>query len=34
VRPEPFLVEVETQPGPLTHPDDGYELVYVMADLA
>jgi hypothetical protein len=34
VRPDPFLVEVETQPGPLTHPDDGYELVYVLADLA
>ena len=34
VRPDPFLVEVETQPGPLTHPDDGYELVYVVADLA
>jgi hypothetical protein len=34
VRPDPFLVEVQTQPGPLTHPDDGYELIYVVADLA
>lgn len=33
VRHDPFIVEVETQPGPLTHPDDGYELVYVVADL-
>jgi hypothetical protein len=30
-----YVVEVETWPGPLTHPDDGhqYERLYVWADL-
>lgn len=29
-----YRVEIETQPGPLTHPDSGYELLHVVADLA
>lgn len=35
-RKDPFLVEVETEPGPLTHPDDphAYEKLYVLKDLA
>jgi hypothetical protein len=35
VRDDPYLVEIETTPGPLTHPDDGrkYELLYVWQDL-
>lgn len=30
-----FVVEIETTPGPLTHPDDasGYERIYVLQDL-
>lgn len=28
-----YQVEVETEPGPLTHPDDGYETLTVLADL-
>lgn len=28
-----YLVEIQTQPGPLTHPDDGYERLYVDQDL-
>lgn len=34
-RSDPFLVEVETTPGPLTHPDDAhqYEHLYVGQDL-
>lgn len=33
VRTRPYLVEVETAPGPLTHPDSGHELLYVAQDL-
>jgi hypothetical protein len=31
-----YLVEIETTPGPLTHPDDAhvYERLYVLQDLA
>jgi len=34
-RSQPYLVEVETSPGPLTHPDDDhqYERLYVTQDL-
>jgi hypothetical protein len=29
-----YLVEIETSPGPLTHPDsDGYETLHVVQDL-
>lgn len=28
-----FQVEIETTPGPLTHPDNGYETLTVLADL-
>jgi hypothetical protein len=30
-----YLVEIETSPGPLTHPDDahGHERLYVLTDL-
>lgn len=28
-----YVVEVETEPGPLTHPDSGYEKLKVVADL-
>jgi hypothetical protein len=28
-----YQVEIETQPGPLTHPDNGYETLTVLADL-
>lgn len=34
-RDDPFLVEIETEPGPLTHPDDAhhYERLYIDPDL-
>jgi hypothetical protein len=34
-RAAPYLVEIETSPGPLTHPDDPhqYERLYVYQDL-
>jgi hypothetical protein len=34
-RSDPFLVEVETSPGPLTHPDDphAYERLYILQDM-
>ena len=28
-----YLVEIETSPGPLTHPDTGYETLRVIQDL-
>ena len=28
-----YLVEIETLPGPLTHPENGYETLEVTADL-
>lgn len=34
-RSQPFLVEIETMPGPLTHPDEAHqhEHLYVLQDL-
>ena len=32
-RTNPYFVEVETAPGPLSHPDNGHELLYVRQDL-
>jgi hypothetical protein len=28
-----YLVEIETSPGPLTHPDTTYEILRVLQDL-
>ena len=33
LQPGVYYVEVETSPGPLTHPDDGYETLTVISDL-
>jgi hypothetical protein len=35
-RSQPYVVEIETLPGPLTHPDDArrYERLFVTQDLA
>lgn len=32
-RIDPYLVEIETSPGPLTHPDTSRQLLYVLQDL-
>jgi len=33
LEPGTYRVEIETMPGPLTHPDSGYETLSVIADL-
>jgi hypothetical protein len=33
LEPGVYRVEIETTPGPLTHPDDSYETLTVVADL-
>jgi hypothetical protein len=33
LEPGVYRVEIEIEPGPLTHPDDGYETLTVVADL-